>query len=276
MTCASSTKWPSSSAACSRGELVVKYLPIARAAPASPVLRPRFSVRPSGKASRRSISSAMRSAKRFTAWKSPRSRTRQALPSTSRSSRHFIRASCLTRLPGAFRSAQNSSIRSRKTISSGEIGLCTRSTSTFTCNAPRSVNRNSAGSAPSGVLLMFRSKKPTISISVARGVMESVFDECDRYDADETGGRLLGIYRLNKGHLDIKVNGILEPGPNAQRTPTFFLQDGDHQERLFRAIEAAHPDVEHLGNWHTHHVNGLQTLSGGDKATYTRIVNHAK
>jgi hypothetical protein len=123
---------------------------------------------------------------------------------------------------------------------------------------------------------MFRSKKPTVSISVARGVMESVFDECDRYDADETGGRLLGIYRLNKGHLDIKVNGILEPGPNAQRTPTFFLQDGDHQERLFRAIEAAHPDVEHLGNWHTHHVNGLQTLSGGDKATYTRIVNHAK
>jgi len=29
-----------------------------------------------------------------------------------------------------------------------------------------------------------------------------------------------------------------------------------------------------LGNWHTHHVNGLQTLSGGDRATYHSTVNH--
>jgi hypothetical protein len=29
-----------------------------------------------------------------------------------------------------------------------------------------------------------------------------------------------------------------------------------------------------LGTWHTHHVNGLQTLSGGDLATYGRTVNH--
>ena len=59
---------------------------------------------------------------------------------------------------------------------------------------------------------------------------------------------------------------MLEPGPNAQRSPTYFFQDGDHQEKLFRAIEASHPDIEHLGNWHTHHVNGYPTLSGGDKA----------
>lgn len=124
--------------------------------------------------------------------------------------------------------------------------------------------------------MLFRSKNPTFAISMARGVLESVFDECDRYDTDETGGRLLGTYKQHKGRLDIDVRGILEPGPNAQRTPTFFLQDGDYQEKLFRAIEAVHPDVEHLGNWHTHHVNGLQTLSGGDKATYTRVVNHVK
>jgi hypothetical protein len=29
-----------------------------------------------------------------------------------------------------------------------------------------------------------------------------------------------------------------------------------------------------LGNWHTHHVNGLQHLSGGDIETYYRNVNH--
>jgi len=124
--------------------------------------------------------------------------------------------------------------------------------------------------------MLFRSKKQTFSITLARGAAESIFDECDKYDADETGGRLLGTYRHQGGHYDIEVKGVLEPGPNAQRSPTYFLQDGEHQERLFRAIEASHPDIEHLGNWHTHHVNGLPTLSGGDKETYFKTVNHAK
>jgi hypothetical protein len=62
----------------------------------------------------------------------------------------------------------------------------------------------------------------------------------------------------------------------AERSPTYFLQDGEYQEKLFRAIEVQHPDIEHLGNWHTHHVNGLQTLSSGDHATYFRTVNHEK
>lgn len=124
--------------------------------------------------------------------------------------------------------------------------------------------------------MLFRSKKSSFSITLARSALESIFDECDKYDADETGGRLLGTYRHRGSHYAIEVKGVLEPGPNAQRSPTYFLQDGEYQERLFRAIEASHPDIEHLGNWHTHHVNGLQTLSGGDKQTYFKIVNHAK
>jgi hypothetical protein len=124
--------------------------------------------------------------------------------------------------------------------------------------------------------MLFRSKKPAFSITLARGAVESIFDECDKYDADETGGRLLGTYRHQGGRYDIEVKGVLEPGPNAQRSPTYFLQDGDHQEKLFRAIEVSHPEIEHLGNWHTHHVNGYPTLSGGDKETYFRTVNHAK
>ncbi len=124
--------------------------------------------------------------------------------------------------------------------------------------------------------MLFRSRRPAFSISIARGALESIFDECDRYDVDETGGRLLGTYRHENGRYDIEVKGVLEPGPKAQRSPTYFLQDGEHQERLFRSIEASHPDIEHLGNWHTHHVNGYPTLSGGDKATYFKTVNHEK
>jgi JAB domain-containing protein similar to deubiquitination enzymes len=124
--------------------------------------------------------------------------------------------------------------------------------------------------------MFFKSKKLGFSISIARGALEAIFDECDRYDADETGGRLLGTYRHEDGRYHIELKAVLEPGPNAQRSPTFFLQDGEHQERLFRAIEASHPDIEHLGNWHTHHVNGLATLSNGDRTTYFKTVNHEK
>lgn len=123
---------------------------------------------------------------------------------------------------------------------------------------------------------MFRSKGSGVSISIAQGALEAIYDECDRFDVDETGGRIIGTYKRKGTRYDIRVLGVLEPGPNADRSPTSFFQDGEYQERMFRAIEAKHPDIEHLGNWHTHHVNGFPTLSGGDKATYFKTVNHHK
>jgi integrative and conjugative element protein (TIGR02256 family) len=121
---------------------------------------------------------------------------------------------------------------------------------------------------------MFKTKKSAISVTIARGALESVFDECDRYDVDETGGRLLGTYRTKGAGYEIIVAGVIGPGPNARRSSTSFFQDGDYQEQVFRSIEAKHRDTEHLGNWHTHHVNGFPTLSGGDISTYRNIVNH--
>lgn len=114
-----------------------------------------------------------------------------------------------------------------------------------------------------------------VRISIPRAALESIFDECDRYDHDETGGRLIGTYQKTwRGGLSITVSGVIEPGPGATRSKTSFFQDGDYQERLFRELEGRHPEIEHLGNWHTHHVNGYPTLSGGDQQTYHRIVNH--
>ena len=123
---------------------------------------------------------------------------------------------------------------------------------------------------------MFSSKKTAVSISIARGALESIFDECDQHHIDETGGRLIGNYRQRGAKYEIQVLGVLGSGPNARRSPTSFFQDGEYQERVFRSIEENHPDIEHLGNWHTHHVNGYPTLSGGDKNTYFNIVNHEK
>ena len=125
--------------------------------------------------------------------------------------------------------------------------------------------------------MRFERKAHNITVSVRANALRSIFDECDRYDHDETGGRLLGVYRQGRDEsIHIDVNGVIGPGPDARRSGTSFFQDGAYQAQVFRRLEAEHPEIEHLGNWHTHHVNGYPTLSGGDITTYQRIVNHKK
>src|SRR5712692_1123496 len=113
-----------------------------------------------------------------------------------------------------------------------------------------------------------------VRLSIPKAALITVFDECDGFDQDETGGRVIGTFEEHRGKLAIQVTGIIEAGPQARRSAVSFFQDGEYQERVFRKIEDHHPEIEHLGNWHTHHVNGLQTLSGGDMETYHRTVNH--
>ena len=123
---------------------------------------------------------------------------------------------------------------------------------------------------------MIFTRADDITLEIPRGAVEAIFDECDRYNVDETGGRILGTYKNRGRKLHISVSGVIEPGPNAQRTQTYFKQDGEYQEKVFRQVEESVPAIEHLGNWHTHHVNGLRHLSNGDIETYRRTVEHAK
>jgi hypothetical protein len=113
-----------------------------------------------------------------------------------------------------------------------------------------------------------------IRLSLPKAALTTIFDECDGFDQDETGGRVIGTFEERRGKLAIHVTGIIEAGPQARRSNVSFFQDGDYQEQVFRKIEDHHREIEHLGNWHTHHVNGLQNLSGGDIETYYKTVNH--
>jgi len=113
-----------------------------------------------------------------------------------------------------------------------------------------------------------------IRLIMPKAALDTVFDECDGFDQDETGGRVVGTFEEHRGKLAIRVTGIIEAGPQARRSSVSFFQDGEYQEQVFRKIESNLPEIEHLGNWHTHHVNGLQHLSGGDIETYYRTVNH--
>ncbi len=115
-----------------------------------------------------------------------------------------------------------------------------------------------------------------VRVVLPRAALTVVFDECDRFPDAETGGRVIGTFDQKDEVTTLQVSGIIEPGPNARRSPVMFFQDGKHQEQVFRRIESNHPQIEHLGNWHTHHMNGLNHLSDGDVATYLRTVNHDK
>lgn len=112
-----------------------------------------------------------------------------------------------------------------------------------------------------------------VSINIVSKVITLIFDECNRFNDHETGGALIGFYGKNGNTLVITVAGAIGAGPNARRTATSFFKDGEYQEREFRRIEKSHPSVEHLGNWHTHHMNGYPTLSAGDCTTYHKHVN---
>ena len=115
-----------------------------------------------------------------------------------------------------------------------------------------------------------------VHIRMPQDALLAIFAECDQFDDDETGGRILGTYHLDGDHLRIDVRALIDSGPRAQRSAVSFFQDGNYQEQVFRQIEAQHPEIEHLGNWHTHHMNGLQHLSSGDLSTYQRTVNHSQ
>ena len=122
-----------------------------------------------------------------------------------------------------------------------------------------------------------RSAEGAVRVTIHRHVLRSIFDECDRHPRAETGGRLVGTYETDRhGRLSVTVSGVIGPGPDAVRTATSLFQDGTYQERVFRQFEAEDPEIEHLGNWHSHHVNGYPTLSRGDKGTYHRTVNHPR
>lgn len=113
-----------------------------------------------------------------------------------------------------------------------------------------------------------------VRILMPKTALNVIFDECDRFTRDETGGRVVGTFKEQDEGLVLTITGIIESGPQAKRSSVSFFQDGEYQERIFRQVETSHPEIEHFGSWHTHHVNGLPTLSSGDIATYTRTVNH--
>ena len=44
-------------------------------------------------------------------------------------------------------------------------------------------------------------------VSICKDVIEAIFDECDKNNIDETGGRIIGYYHQDEDKLHIKACG---------------------------------------------------------------------
>lgn len=123
-----------------------------------------------------------------------------------------------------------------------------------------------------------------MQFAIDRRVVSYIVTELGKNPQVEEGGKHVGYLleaedpALNVLGLDAKlpatvITDFLPSGPNAIRTAGELQPDGEFQERLFRQLERMDSAIEHVGTWHSHHCNGLLTLSPGDISGYFRTVN---
>lgn len=131
-----------------------------------------------------------------------------------------------------------------------------------------------------------RNSRRELEILFDHRVSFYILDELRKHPAVEEGGKYIGYifkpgdsslqkFDVNPSAHAIVITDFLPGGPKAVRTAVEFMPDGEYQEALFRRAEELDPAVEHLGTWHSHHANGLKTLSRGDVEGYFRTVSKA-
>jgi hypothetical protein len=127
-------------------------------------------------------------------------------------------------------------------------------------------------------------ERARVQIGMDRQVLSFIAAALVKDPNVEEGGKFVGHVlassdpRLRELHFDpefpaILICDFLPSGPKATRTAVELQPDGEYQETLFRQLERIDHEIEHVGTWHSHHCNGLQTLSSGDVAGYFRTVN---
>ena len=89
----------------------------------------------------------------------------------------------------------------------------------------------------------------------------------------EVGGKLLGRLRDEGARTVMQVESYIDAGPRSDASARHLHPDGPYQESVYRLIEIFAPGLVHVGSWHTHHPNGLATLSQGDIDGYRKTVN---
>jgi hypothetical protein len=125
---------------------------------------------------------------------------------------------------------------------------------------------------------------PRPTVALHRDVVQRAVDEICANPSIEVGGKFVGYvsgdlvpkardWRSQFRRVTVSILGYLDVGPRADRSAVHHLSDTDYQYALFQRLLEEFPDLEFVGIWHSHHPNGLRTLSVGDVATGRRTVN---
>lgn len=118
-------------------------------------------------------------------------------------------------------------------------------------------------------------KDLSVYVEIYDSVVERIYNTVSRSNVEE-GGKFLGRIKEDGRKLWIKVESYIDSGPRVDHSASHIYPDGTYQEAMFRVVESFHPDIEHLGSWHSHHCNRLPNLSPGDVNGYIRSVNNSE
>src|SRR2546429_4775096 len=110
-----------------------------------------------------------------------------------------------------------------------------------------------------------------------------MLQELSKNPSVEEGGKYVGclmktddplLERIgSRAKQAIVIVDFLPSGPKAKRTSVELMPDGPYQDVLFQRMVRLDPAIEHVGTWHSHHCNGLRTLSDLDVSGYLKTVN---
>lgn len=116
-------------------------------------------------------------------------------------------------------------------------------------------------------------QQSNVSIDVPRSIIERIRKTISKSNVEE-GGKFLGNIETNGQDIHVNVNTFIDSGPGVSKSQTHIVPDGEYQETIYRLVEFLDPSIEHIGTWHSHHCNGLESLSEGDVRGYYESVNH--
>ena len=108
-----------------------------------------------------------------------------------------------------------------------------------------------------------RASAPTSYVIIPRSEMEFISRCIQDYDGRETGGQMWG-HRTEDGTPVIDF--VSGPGPMARHNTTSFFQDEENFHKV-DDVASGRYNLEHIGEWHSHHRMGLRHPSGGDVST---------
>lgn len=129
-----------------------------------------------------------------------------------------------------------------------------------------------------------RGRSVGLNVCIRADVLHRVVEEIIDNPSVEVGGKFVGFVEgpLRRGDsgwkaalttTTVHIEAYIDPGPGSDRSATHHHSDLDYQQAIFERLSRRFTGLQFVGLWHSHHPNGLGTLSGGDVNTGMSIVN---